>query len=87
MVNFLGKRPHKTMHYADTDESMIPVFKCDTDGVPAKTPLVMGRRNWTSVSVDETTGDLVYDIRVEKVKGRGQTVGYLVRSPAPRWAR
>jgi hypothetical protein len=36
----------------------------------------MGRRNWCKVNWDEGTGDLVFDIRVEKEKGHGQTVGY-----------
>jgi len=36
----------------------------------------MGRRNWCQVEWDPTTGDLVFDIRVEKEKGLGETIGY-----------
>jgi hypothetical protein len=43
----------------------------------------MGRRNWTSVHLNES-GGLVFDIRVEREKGHGETVGYdlflLIRS-------
>lgn len=35
----------------------------------------MGRRNWCQVDWDSGTGELVFDIRVEKEKGGGQTVG------------
>ena len=35
---------------------------------------VMGRRNWTSVYLDDK-GGLVFDIRVERQKGHGETVG------------
>ena len=96
MVGYLGKRAHKTMHYADTDEGMvrlfdaialmrrvgltilcckIPVFHEDTNGAPAKSPHVMGRRNWTSVGYDTSNGELVFDIRVEVEKGMGNTIG------------
>jgi hypothetical protein len=37
----------------------------------------MGRRNWCSVQWDEPTCDLIFDIRVEKEKGVGKTVGYV----------
>jgi hypothetical protein len=36
----------------------------------------MGRRNWCSVGLHEPTGELVFDLRVEKEKGRGYTIGY-----------
>jgi hypothetical protein len=35
----------------------------------------MGRRNWCSVTLKQTSGDLLFDIRVEKEKGHGETVG------------
>jgi hypothetical protein len=38
----------------------------------------MGRRNWCSISLEEPSGDLLFDIRVEKVKGHGETLGYLI---------
>lgn len=37
----------------------------------------MGRRNWCSVKFDPASGDLVFDIRVEREKGYGDTVGYV----------
>ncbi len=35
----------------------------------------MGRRNWCSVDWEPSSGDLVFDVRVEKEKGLGTTVG------------
>jgi hypothetical protein len=35
----------------------------------------MGRRNWCQVDWDQLTGELNFDIRVEKEKGLGETVG------------
>jgi len=37
----------------------------------------MGRRNWCQSEIDPATGELVWDIRVEKQKGLGETVGYV----------
>ncbi|KAF8710206.1 hypothetical protein RHS03_01884, partial [Rhizoctonia solani] len=85
MVGMLADRPHKTMHYCDTDESMIPLFRTDTDGTPLKQPYIMGRRNYTSVELDDQTGNLNFDIRIERVKGSGDTVSYPVIAPPPRW--
>lgn len=36
----------------------------------------MGRRNWCSVKFDNSSGDLIWDIRIEIRKGYGQTTGY-----------
>jgi len=85
MVSSLATKNHKTMHYADTDESMVPIFTTETNGSARKHKFVMGQRNWCSVNWDQATGDLVFDIRVEKEKGIGTTVGYVVRTPPPRW--
>ncbi|CCO27778.1 putative protein YGR266W [Rhizoctonia solani AG-1 IB] len=85
MVGMLADRPHRTMHYCDTDESMIPLFRTDTDDTPLKQPFIMGRRNYTSVELDDQTGSLNFDIRIERMKGSGDTVGYLVQAPPPRW--
>ncbi|KIM80802.1 hypothetical protein PILCRDRAFT_822082 [Piloderma croceum F 1598] len=86
MVSSLATKNHKTMHYADTDESMAPIFTTETNGSARKQKVVMGQRNWCSVNLDQATGDLVFDIRVEKEKGIGTTVGYAVRTPPPRWS-
>lgn len=53
----------------------IPLFTTDTDGSSPHSKYVMGRRNWCSVQFDNNTGDLRFDIRVEKEKGVGVTVG------------
>lgn len=45
----------------------------------------MGRRNWCAVTLDESTSELEFDIRIEKDKGAGETKSYPVRAPAPRW--
>ncbi|KAF8325996.1 uncharacterized protein EI90DRAFT_3231088 [Cantharellus anzutake] len=86
MVGLLGKKTHKTLHSAQTDEVMVPLFKQDTDGTPLKANLVMGRRNWCQVDWDESSGDLIFDIRVEKEKGYGTSVSYPIHAPAPRWS-
>ena len=46
---------------------------------------IMGRRNYTSIQFDEQTGNLNFDICVEKTQGTGETKGYGVVSPPPRW--
>lgn len=86
MVNTLGARAHKTMHYAETDETMVPLFTKDTDGSSRKQKYIMGRRNWCSVNWDAPSSELEFDIRIEKEKGAGRTISYPVRAPAPRWA-
>lgn len=79
------------MHYADTDETMvcrvslaapladisvkIPIFDHEPNGMPRKQKYIMGARNWCSMDRDGDTGELIFDIRVEKERGRGQTVG------------
>ncbi|KAI0060801.1 hypothetical protein BV25DRAFT_1917361 [Artomyces pyxidatus] len=85
MVGTLATKTHRTMHYTDTDETMIPIFQKEPDGSKPKSQYIMGRRNWCSVVFDPPSGDMVFDIRVEKTKGYGQTVGYTARAPAPRW--
>lgn len=86
MVNTLGAKAHKTMHYAETDETMVPLFTKDTDGSSRKQKYIMGRRNWCSINWAANSAELVFDIRVEKEKGAGRTASYPVRAPAPRWA-
>lgn len=55
----------------------IPLFTNEPNGAAAKSKYVMGRRNWCSVRWDNATGDLEFDLRVEKVKGLGTTVGWV----------
>ncbi|KAJ7632470.1 hypothetical protein FB45DRAFT_978232 [Roridomyces roridus] len=85
MVSTLASKNHKTMHQSETDETMIPIFATETNGKPRKQKYIMGRRNWCQVDWDKATGEWKFDIRVEKEKGMGETVGYAVRAPAPRW--
>ncbi|KAJ7905339.1 hypothetical protein B0H14DRAFT_3078826 [Mycena olivaceomarginata] len=83
MVSSLASKNHKTMHHNETDETMIPIFTTETNGKPRKQKFIMGRRNWCQVNYEDD--EWVFDIRVEKEKGMGQTVGYSVRTPPPRW--
>jgi hypothetical protein len=59
----------------DKAGDQVPIFKSDTDGSKPKSKYVMGRRNWCEITLEETSGDLSFDIRVEKTKGYGETVG------------
>ncbi|KAF5365719.1 hypothetical protein D9758_003279 [Tetrapyrgos nigripes] len=85
MVSSLASKTHKTLHHIKTDEIMMPVFQTETDGSSRKQKFIMGRRNWCQVSWDEGSGDLIFDLRVEKEKGAGTSVGYVTRVPPPRW--
>ncbi|THH08214.1 hypothetical protein EW145_g2858 [Phellinidium pouzarii] len=85
LVTNRASKTHQTLHFADTDETMVPVFMRDTDGSTGKSKVVMGRRNYCIADCDASTGDLVFDIRVEKEKGYGTTVGYIIKAPPPRW--
>ncbi|KAI0274398.1 hypothetical protein BGY98DRAFT_993844 [Russula aff. rugulosa BPL654] len=85
MVDMRSTKRHKSMHYADTDEEMVPLFDRDTDGSKPKSHYIMGRRNWCSITLTQPSGDLLFDIRVEKETGYGETVGYSVTAPPPRW--
>jgi hypothetical protein len=60
-------------HKAGGQTSM---FETDTDGSKPKSFYIMGRRNWCCITLEQPSGDLLFDIRVEKEKGLGETVGY-----------
>jgi hypothetical protein len=64
-------------HGTQTNEAgdQVPIFKRDTDGSKPKSKYIMGRRNWCEITLEETSGDLSFDIRVEKKQGYGETVG------------
>ena len=53
----------------------VPLFEKDTNGSKPKSHYIMGRRNWCSVTLKQQSGDLLFDIRVEKEPGSGETVG------------
>lgn len=76
MVGFLANKEHKTMHYADTDECMVPLFKKDVDGTLPKSKFIMGRRNYCSVEYDSITEGLEFRFHIERKKGIGETVEY-----------
>ena len=61
----------------DDLHDQLPIFVQDTDGTPSKGKFIMGRRNWCSVRLEKSTGELSFDIRVERQKGYGETVGYV----------
>jgi len=87
LVSSLASKVHKTMHHIETDESMIAIFDKEPNGTARKQKFIMGRRNWCSAYWDEMTGELIFDIRVEKEKGHGETEGYICRAPPPGWHR
>ncbi|KAJ3552242.1 hypothetical protein NM688_g4254 [Phlebia brevispora] len=86
MLSSLSTKTHKTLHHLNTDETMVPIFVTDTQGRPSKSKYIMGKRNWCAVDWDPSSADLVFDIRVEKERGYGETVGYTIRAPPPRWS-
>ncbi|KAF8652731.1 hypothetical protein AX16_004230 [Volvariella volvacea WC 439] len=85
MVNSLATKTHKTLHNMQTDEAMLGLFEKDPDGSPRKMKFIIGRRNWCQVDFDPRTYELIFDIRIERDKGLGDSVGYAARSPPPRW--
>ncbi|KZT28528.1 hypothetical protein NEOLEDRAFT_1154428 [Neolentinus lepideus HHB14362 ss-1] len=87
MVSALAGKAHRTLHHAHTDEVMLPLFQKDTNGSALKQRYIMGKRNWCAVRWDAASGDVVFDICVEKERGGGATVPYQVRAPPPRWKR
>lgn len=68
---------------ADELLDQLPLFVQDTDGTPSKGKFIMGRRNWCSIRLENSTGELSFDIRVERQKGVGETVGYVPTFPNP----
>ncbi|KAI0303483.1 hypothetical protein B0F90DRAFT_1809674 [Multifurca ochricompacta] len=74
-VSKLSTKRHETMHDANTDEEMAPLFTKDPDGSKPKSLYIMPRRNWCSITLEQPSGSLLFDIRVEKEKGHGETVG------------
>lgn len=54
----------------------LPLFTKEPDGSNRiKNKYIMGRRNWCAVSYDPRSHELEFDIRVEKEKGIGVSVG------------
>ena len=55
-----------------------PIFVNEPTGQPRKQKFIMGKRNWCRVEWDERTGEVEFDIRVEREKGCGVTTGWVV---------
>ncbi|KXN82589.1 hypothetical protein AN958_02440 [Leucoagaricus sp. SymC.cos] len=87
MVNSLSTKTHKTLHYAETDECMMPLFGTDTDGSSRKQKYVMGKRNWCSIDWDRSNGNIHFTLQIEKKKGLGDTAPYPTFAPPPGWSR
>ncbi|GAA5879341.1 hypothetical protein JCM1840_006959 [Sporobolomyces johnsonii] len=85
LVSKLGSKKHKTLHYIDTEEELIPLFTEDTDGSKPKSTTVMGRRNYCMANYDEATDELEFTLCIEKSQGSGTTKGYSLAAPPPRW--
>ncbi|SCV66988.1 BQ2448_5634 [Microbotryum intermedium] len=85
MVSTFGKKKHKTLHHADTDEELIPIFETDTDDSKLKQNTVMGRRNYVLVDHRLETGELGWSIQVEIKQGSGTTKAYAIQAPPPAW--
>jgi hypothetical protein len=63
-------------------EPYVPAFPVDDI---ADDQLVQARRNYAIVNYLPQSAELEFDFRVEKSVGSGETVGYAVCAPAPRW--
>ncbi|KAI6113334.1 hypothetical protein EDD16DRAFT_1145811 [Pisolithus croceorrhizus] len=87
MVSTLATKVHKTLHYAQTDETMMPLFTHEPNGTV---------RSKTNTSWVGGTGVLCGGMAerekscstsaLETEKGLGTSVGYEVRVPPPQWA-
>lgn len=56
------------------------------DGSEPKSKTVMGRRNYCIVNYVPQSGELDFSIQVEVSQGSGETKGYAIRAPPPKWA-
>jgi len=80
LVHSLSKLRHRNMHHAHTDEEIVldSVKCCGAD---------MVWRNWCCITL-QSSGELLFDIRVEKEKEHGETViplpGVIQQLIAPR---
>ncbi|RSH91537.1 hypothetical protein EHS25_009836 [Saitozyma podzolica] len=99
MVSLLSSHKHRTLRESlphshqplltrtdkdMTDEIMLPLFTKDTNGSPMKRQFVMARRNYATVEC-LASSELLFDLRIEKFKGAGETKSYPLRVPPPRW--
>ncbi|KAK0529237.1 hypothetical protein OC834_001526 [Tilletia horrida] len=87
LLNRLATKKHRSLFYLGVKESMVPLFEEDPQGNKSNTKYIWGGRNWCAVTHLPATGELEFDLRIEKEKGQGVTKGYAVRAPAPKWAK
>lgn len=85
MLNKLAQKKHRTLLWAGVAEHAVPTFDEGLDGQKQKTKYIVGARNWCAVTLDPTSKDLEFELRVEKQKGSGECKSYLLRTPAPTW--
>lgn len=85
MLNKLAAKKHRSLFYCGTKESMVPLFDTDLQGKKQNDKYIMGARNWCAVDYSPDSGELQFDIRVESVRGGGDTKSYPVKAPPPRW--
>ncbi|GAC98403.1 plasma membrane protein [Pseudozyma hubeiensis SY62] len=85
MLNKLASKKHRSLFYCGTKETMVPLFETDLNDQKQKDKYIIGARNWCSVEYLTATGELEFDLRVEKVRGGGETKSYAVKAPAPKW--
>lgn len=87
MLNKLAKKKHRSLYYAGIKEASIPVFETDLEDKPQNDKYIIGARNWCAVTYLPDSGELEFQLRVEKSKGSGATAvkAYPVKAPPPRW--
>ena len=83
IVNRLASKHHKSMNYAHTRETMLPLFEVDLDEKASKNKYIMGARNWCAVDYDESTNEVVFSLHVEKKPGTGRVKVYSMKTPPP----
>ena len=68
---------HLFRRFNSEHSTQVPLFKKDTEGQALECKNILPRRNYCIVYYDEDSTSLVFDIRVEREKGVGTTVGYV----------
>lgn len=85
LLNRLAQKKHRTLMWAGVAEHAVPTFEKGFDGQKQKAKYIAGARNWCAVTRDAQSGELEFELRVEKTKGSGDCKSYPLRSPAPTW--
>ncbi|WFD42874.1 hypothetical protein MPSI1_001524 [Malassezia psittaci] len=85
MMNWLSRKKHRSLFYVNTREKMLPLFEYDLEDKKQHNKYIMGARNWCAAYMDESTGELVFDLHVERSRGSGESKVYAMRAPPPRY--